>query len=755
MSFYLLHRFVLFFLIIAAPVMAAAQKNKDEKKDAAKYKEEAEAIRKEVWGWDKPEFKVRNIPAEYAQASKVIIARHQEINADSKKKYKLMSGVSRELILLEIGREAIKINDKSAVSEYSEISFTQIEKRYSFYSNNTTKVYVGVRIIKPDGSMKEINYDDIVLTRNDATQKEAKLAIPDLQVGDIIDYFIAKQQNMAQTTTSNVATYTFTLFDDVPIMNYSIHFEMGKKYAVEYRCYNGAQDFKTSSGEDDDNILDLVKKNIPAYSESGLWTAPYRQLPIIRMNILVGYKGLMAGRFNARNPGEIYKNQSADEFVQDKKNTIVNWKKSNYQYKLDMGIIDDYYKNVMKNKKNMTPDSLLKEMYYMYRFRTLLDVGGGDFESVINRHNLSYNENGVAFNFGYFLNEADIDNRLVFLTAVTQPKMNEIMNSEEISYLLTTQSAGAKLFSFDNLYAPVYTFPYYFENANQTVTLDIKGRKEFNPKDFDEGRMDLPGTTADKNARIEKVAISLVPDGTNLITSRTTTLQGHYKQDVQKELILFEDYHSAERKLFGVQQTLSDQMSGDKKTKKFGEELKTAFDQARSKNKDAFIAEAKEWFEQEITELTDHKVVNMGVRHTNPDFVYSSKFKLGGLVKKAGNNYIIDIGKTQGSPLQIKPTQRKRTLDIYMPFARSLKIDITFQIPEGFTAEGVAALNKKVENETGYFIVEAVSDDKTVTIKVRKSYNHAFEPVGNWDKLLAFVDAANEWYNTKLLLKKK
>jgi hypothetical protein len=90
-----------------------------------------------------------------------------------------------------------------------------------------------------------------------------------------------------------------------------------------------------------------------------------------------------------------------------------------------------------------------------------------------------------------------------------------------------------------------------------------------------------------------------------------------------------------------------------------------------------------------------------------------------------------------------------------MPFARSLQTDITLQIPEGYTVEGVNDLNKKVENETGYFIAQATTDGKTVIIKVRKSYNHAFEPAANWDKLLAFIDAANEWTNAKLLLKKK
>ena len=260
MPLHLPKRFCLFILIVTLPSLAYTQKSKSEEKENAKYKEEAEAIRKEVWAWSKPEFNVRNIPTEYANASKVIIARHQEVNSESKQRYNLMTGLNRELMLLEIGREAIKLNDKVAVTEYSELSFTQIKKPYAFYLASTTKMYIGVRVFKPDGSMKEMNYDDIVLTQNTKDKKEAKLAIPDLQVGDIIDYFIAKQQNRSQLSATELAGYTFTLFDEAPIMHYSIHFEIGKKYSVEYRCYNGAPDFKRTTGENDDRVLDIVQK---------------------------------------------------------------------------------------------------------------------------------------------------------------------------------------------------------------------------------------------------------------------------------------------------------------------------------------------------------------------------------------------------------------------------------------------------------------------------------------------------------------
>jgi len=67
----------------------------------------------------------------------------------------------------------------------------------------------------------------------------------------------------------------------------------------------------------------------------------------------------------------------------------------------------------------------------------------------------------------------------------------------------------------------------------------------------------------------------------------------------------------------------------------------------------------------------------------------------------------LEIGKIEGQPLVIKPEQRKRDIDVYAPFARSIEYNIEFKIPEGYTVVGLAALNKKVENETKYFITEA------------------------------------------------
>ena len=740
-------------LLFALPIIVSAQK------DVKKYKEEADAIRLEVWGWNKPEFKVRDVPAAYANVSKVIIAKHEEIDATSKNKFKAFgfnrTGAYTKLTVTETSRELIKINDKSAVSEYSELSFTKARRYSGTVIDNSITVYVGVRVIKSDGKIKEVNKDDIIITKDNWREEEAKLAIPDLQVGDILDYFFVTQKILELESFDKIGAYTFTLFDDAPIMHYSVHCEIGKKYAVEYRCYNGADDFKRSTNEDDDNIFDLVKKNITPFSESNLWTSPYRQLPILRMSIMMGYKGIYAGRINAREPGKVYKNQDADEFIQDRKNSIAEAKKLNYRYSLDKGILNNYYKNVIKNKKTMAIDSFLSEMFYIFRFRTLLDVGDGSIPSVLNRFNVDYNPDALMFNFAYYLRADGVGNQLILITPITAPRITEIMGREEIDYLLIAQGSQPRVFNFPNMFGEPFTIPYYYENTRQAVTLDIGDRNDLSTKKFEVGTMDIPGSNAVQNNRTEKLDVSILMDGSNLELKRKTILKGHYKLDVQKNLILFEDYHESERKAFGITNSIIQQLEENKHTKKFAGELQTAFDQERGKQKEKFTEEAKSWFEQEISELSDYKVENLGVRHTSPEFIYSSKFKMGGAVKKAGNNLIIEVGKLQGSPLKIDNDQRKRRLDVYMPFARSIQFEITLRIPEGYTAEGVTSLNKKVENETGYFIAEASSDDKQITIHVKKSYHHSFEPATNWDKLLVFIDAANDWGNSKILLKKK
>ncbi len=143
----------------------------------------------------------------------------------------------------------------------------------------------------------------------------------------------------------------------------------------------------------------------------------------------------------------------------------------------------------------------------------------------------------------------------------------------------------------------------------------------------------------------------------------------------------------------------------------------------------------------------------MGLRHTNPDFIYSTRFTIDGWIKKAGNNYIFEIGKLIGSQLELKPDQRNRKVDVYMPFPRTYEYTIEVDIPAGYKVEGLDKLVQNKSNGSGSFVATAQTGN-TIHIKVSKIYNNTIEPVSHWPKLVEIIDAANNYLAQKILLKK-
>ena len=738
---------------------------KAQSKEELNYRKASEQLRKDVFAWDQPQFKIREVPEKYKNASKVILARHTELIADSKSKFKfyvVSFYVKKEQTITEVVREIIKVNDKKAVEYYSELSFTQFAKTSGFFYDSKATTYVGVRIIKPNGAIKEINADDIVLTKDEKREKKARLAVPDLQAGDIIDYFIATESLMADDLSNK--PYQVFLFDESPILNLSFHAQLGKKWSIEYRSYNGAPELAVSKNDDKDIIADVKKTNIEPF-ETTLWVAPAKQLPFIRMNISMGYRGMGSKYMNTKKPGEISKNTDSEEFLEAKANDFSY--KFYYEYLLKTGrdqysaIEADAKKKAKQsgiNYKELNEDEKAAYLFYTFRFNYLLNFGINNMQDRINGGQARYN--GFALPLYALFKTGGLEPAMLVSPTHYGLPFSEILSEDDLA-TYTYLPASKKFFRLNSIYDACLEAPENIDGVSNTKSFIFRTPKLITSvgKAHDltniENGINVPASTALKNAHIENLTISLGKETDKLTVERSTVVKGFYKADAQSRLILYEDFYDHERKAFHIEKSLTEELEDGKKSKKYVDEVKNAFSKARKEQKEAFEEEAAEWFEQEVTDLKNHKTDNLGVRHDKPDFVYSSSFDLAGLIKKAGNNYIVEIGKIQGTPLLVKEDQRKRDLDIYMPYARSIEYNIEFQIPEGYSAEGIPSLNKSEKNETGFFTVEASSTDKLITLIVKKHYLHNFELARNWDKLIAFTDASSEWADAKFLLKKK
>lgn len=720
-------------------LLSAQQRNEEE------YKKYSAQIRKEVWDWNIPAFKKPDLAAADSKASAVILARHEEIKGSTQKKLRgnplFGMAVMKDLIYINTVRQMVKINDKAALEEYSELSYQQFEGTGTKWRGATT--IVGARILKPDGKTKEVNIDESVLVKNEKTDKQRKLAISDLQVGDVLDYFV----RLEKTDSYSKENELFVFGDDKPMMHYSVHCEFTDKYAIEYRSMNGAPEFKVKRNDDEDIIMDIEMKDIPARPIS-LWMSPYRQLPIVRMNIMIGGVG-----GNSRKSGEVYRNPSIDDFKDDVRLDL------NYRNQVSYAspyhaYIEDQMKRYNKEHKTKLPkDSIPYFIYYGFRYMSFYRVKPQDPIVVDQDRNYwSMKDNWFVYYVARILNGFDIPHEIVLATSKYGPAQKDVMSASDYVYMVRTKTDHPVLMGADGLFTYPTEIPYQYE-GQKAPTIDTR-RLKVDREHENELPVSIPVSTAADNMHIEKLAISLESNMQQALVKRTTTLKGHMREDEQKQLLLFEDYYDVERKAMSVKESFMEEFADSRRNRTLAEEYTNAFEKARKGTKERFIKEITDQFDLAPKELKSFNIDKMGLRHTDPDFVYSTEFTMDGWIKKAGNNYILDAGRLIGGQLQLKPEQRNRQVDIYMPFARTLDYNIELLIPAGYRMEGVEQLNQQVDNECGSFIVTAGISQNKLLLNVKKVYKHEYDPAAKWPDILKVLDAATDFGSRKLLLKK-
>ncbi|ULQ55166.1 DUF3857 domain-containing protein [Flavihumibacter rivuli] len=726
--------------------------------DKEDYQVQLAAVKKEVWAWKNPAFDVRKIPVEYNKYSTVIIAQHIEMESTANKSLKLFGaggGLIKSTYFVRTDRALIKINDKAALENYSEIGYEEILRRNSPNQvfKNFSNTYLGVRLIKPDGSIQEVNNAESVLTKDEYTVREAKLAVSGLEIGDIIDYFI-RTVEVAEGEIEN-KEILFDMAEESPILSYSMHGLISKKYALEYRSMNGAPEMKvTDTG--DNFELSFSKKDIPAYPIA-LWMSPMRQIPIVRLNMVFGYKGMDANKLNARRPGEIYKNIPQEELVEDVK-VFVNMVRSEYKvtpFTFLTQRIDKKLAELKRAKVEMTPEETACVIYYYLRWWAYYETSGKSnllvgIERNKKRMRDEYRMKYICYLYELF-KDYGIKSDYVLATSKYGPENSKALLMSDFELLIRTSEGKPVYFSFDGRFTPGNYFPYYLEG--QQAPAFYLAKRSRNNEDVS---YFIPYSNAESNQQKELLNVRL--DNSNpqrLLIDRSTTETGYMKIGDQLNLLLFEEYYEAERIEIGEKMSLTEKFADKKRTKSLATEYDQAFADARKERLKEFESAIKEHFDVNPLELKGQKVSKMGIRHNNPDLEYSASFAIDGWVKKAGNNYIMDIGKLLGTQLKLEEKFRNRTEDIYMPYARSFNWEVRFKIPDGYTVEGIDKLSVNLDNESARLNSKASIQGSDLVFVVEKAYKKGYEPASAWPRLLAMIDAAQDLYNVKVLLKKK
>lgn len=724
-------------------------------KDEIKYKERAAEIKQEITSGSDAAFQVKEVPEKYKNESAVIIARSFEVTNSAKRKFKMKTifgGSVKQYSYFTTIHERVSIKDKSALEDYSTLNYKKVidnSTRGSFVKYlNTSMTYVGATIVKQDGKTISIDVSqEEVLTKNEDKNKEGKIAIPDLQVGDILDYYIRieeLQEDIAELRGPDL----FYLADEYPILYYNVKYVLNQECGVDYMSANGAKEIEQSRNEDRDIVLEFTEKDLPKVS-SVLWTSQTRQLPyyIIRygfpakmtpgISMFAPAGGVRVGPFSFQ-----YKNKLRDMFKSYGMSGVST---------AAIAALEDHFGG-KKAAKALPVDSIVNFLYNYTKWANYYDRDQMEVENDRNYNNMSWLLHTVTLS--ELLHKFEIENDIIFVGNRNGKKLENAFSLEDIHTFVRVNS-GAKFtwlcfndyFQTPDKLAAVYQG----ENAIKMSRL-LKGVW---PNYGIAEDIQLPVAPAEENLLKEELKVSFNKDNLQLITiEKTTTETGAMKQGDQKRLMLSEDVDAEFSRITG-KRTISEILADSRKTKGKAAEMQAAFDQERKKQKDYFNSDIKDQYDQDPLELKSFKILNNGLTAESSDFRYEQVFTMDNFVKKAGNNYIVDAGRLMGTYKKTEEKDRNRTLDIYMPCARQLNYIFKIEIPEGYTAQGLEAFAKKIDNKSASFSSTAVQDGNAVIISVNRTYKTNFEPAANWPDVLAIMDAAADFTGLKLLLQKK
>lgn len=693
--------------------------NADEKADYLKL---AQKVRQEVWSSTPADFQKRTVPDRYKNASAVILSYYRELSTDYYRKATadlvLNLRLTRQIDCTDMERMLIQINDKKALKDYSEFTFKTKSRKWTWGYHHKTQTVLGIRVIKKNGNVQEVSLDDYVDVKEGKNDKDLsqKIAVPGLEVGDCIDVFSLDQ---IDTQEQQLDPFYFVLRQDEPVLYTKVHCVLDQSLATVYRTMNGAPDFTQTTDKDKNAVLDMVMDK-PVDAESSIWYNSLEQSPFIEMYI-TPTKAKVAVVEKAMRQKGVRGNPDVTPILQDDWKLLKSYvSKGGYS----PAGLPSTYKSVFKSakKEGMSAEERADRIYsFEY-------VSGGASQRVFNT---------VA----NYLRKLGVEIEMGITTPFGALPVDKLINYNSTSWFFRLKGTD------------VYYFPGTYPKVASEIPYIYQGRKAY-MQDSEE-QITIPVSQAEDNKSVNDMVVKL--DGTKLDISRKVTYSGEQKMYGQSLV-------SPDNTLFGSSQLeaywrylkYDDKDPYSCYTKKESAELKGAFNEYRKNAIDPFKAEISSYHDGDPVQVGGYGVDCVGIRRDSSNFVYHVDYVMDGMVKRAGNNYLLSVGKLIGSSLKLEGKDRERIDDVWRKMAFVDEWNIEIPLPQGYkvSAEALKKIETSVANECGEFTVKATAGNESVKVYVRKCFAHRVEPVSNWSKLLALVDACSAFTDKQMVIAK-
>jgi len=694
-------------------------------------KKRADELKALMWGSNDKDFQVTQVPDKWKDEQAVILAKS---NVLYYRKDPIIANLNHD----RFTHVRVKLLSSKAIEEYAQFKLDGSVSRGASRLDS----YAGFKIIKPDGSQVEVPMSEAVKekeTYNGMQQDTYKLAIPNLSIGDILDYYIAKEENIS---LMGAKYYTFDpvlfqLHTEYPIVKQKISFEVLRRCYINLKTLNGAPSFKLKQGEDDRSFYYLEDTNRESVKDVR-WLLPYRELPTIKFKVTYA-SPMMAGRLPLfiSEPGELKSNVDTEE-IKDFLSSYYNFITA-YGSSPSFSHIRSYLGKKFKGVRDK--DVLAREAYYSLRNYEYAEAVE---ERVLNDFTPASAVNKNIILLSNFYKSKDIPHEFIIGIPREVSPLSDLIFENEMSFMLKV-----------NTPKPFYVGRFDANSIIGEIDTDLQGEMVYSGL----------GTTNPSNWYLQKITVPVVEAKVNRLVSSytlefTDLSEGIAKVQAKKSAEgvnriyyqnLFTDFYS-----YLPEEKAKYEMKEPKNfEKKFGKK-RDDFLAARPEKFKTQLKESMEGeFDLPIEDISEPKVSQLGRWHDKPEFIFEYDFTMKNLTKRAGPNYLVSVGKLIENQVNIAEEEKERKYNVYLPSARDLEYVVKIKIPAGYKVKGIEKLNTKVDNQYGQFSSSASVEGDQLIIQSSKIYKTNFVKKEDWKLLVDFVQAAYEFTSLQLVFEKQ
>ncbi|MDB5251594.1 MAG: hypothetical protein JWP27_763, partial [Flaviaesturariibacter sp.] len=558
-----------------------------------------------------------------------------------------------------------------------------------------------------------------------------KVVVPDLQEGDILEYEFVNYNIKNYLNNPNFKEFSPVYYQcnrSMPVEKQVIEVAMqDDKYHLGYKSLQGAPDFVPTNSKNGkvyrwedkgrEKMTDLryVNRNL--------------EMPSVKFQVIYAKKSSNEYMF-VNDQKDLRKDLTEAEFSD--KARLFWFSGDNSSVPADWKVdYDDEIKAIYKamKKRNITDapnDDYVRKAYYTIRGKTLFR---------------NWSDYAFAKVFAGLLDKKNIPYEVVATSSNILTGINNLAFVKEIVWVI----------KYNNKY---YSNPYEHLNPGE-IPLWLNGNRAVafgNAPKATAAAIVLPVADTASNSLQHIIKTSLTADNAGLVVDEGRQATGIVKGELMDDILALTPFMENDFRNFDGE-SLYEGLNPKDRTE--AETEMTAQKKEWKEDKPKMMkAMIEEDYNHEVAGDVVFKVANDGRSFKKQALTFNQKYTLTGMTAKAGSDIVLSLPAMIGDQSQIRKEERARQSAADLGYARTLQWSISFTIPAGYTVQGLEKLNQRVANEAASFTAAVAVQGTELVLTVKKVYNTKYLEVSKWPLLVQVLDAAFNWSQSKVVLKK-